>query len=218
MNRQEWLDGGKKSNFQRRYVSKLLREWKLSNGITGKCVIHHRDDTDETRDYNSKHYELWGFNEDGTFEYGKYVLFMTQSEHSRHHAKGGARSEEYRSKISKSLMGRFTGENHPFYGKHHTEEARQRMSKSHTGKILSEEHIRKISESNKGTVRTDIHRDHYRSARQKFSVLYAKYKENGGTLKWNDFCHAVKKGDAEITTTITGEKSPLAKGDKDGKA
>ena len=27
-----------------------------------------------------------------------------------------------------------------------------------------------------------------------------------------------RKGDAEITTTITGEKSPLAKGDNDGKA
>jgi len=26
-----------------------------------------------------------------------------------------------------------------------------------------------------------------------------------------------RKGDAEITTTITGEKSPLAKGDEDGK-
>ena len=27
-----------------------------------------------------------------------------------------------------------------------------------------------------------------------------------------------RKGDAEITTTITGDKSPLAKGDNDGKA
>ena len=48
-------------------------------------MVHHRDDTEETRKYNDEHYELWGFNEDGTFEYGKYVLFVTQSEHNTIH-------------------------------------------------------------------------------------------------------------------------------------
>lgn len=48
--------------------------------------IHHLRDTEEQRKYNDEHYELWGHNLDGTFEYGKYVIFVTQEEHSRIHA------------------------------------------------------------------------------------------------------------------------------------
>lgn len=179
MNRQEYINSKiSRKNPEYKYVHKLLREWKIANNITENCVTHHRDDTEETRKYNEEHYELWGFDENGNFIEGKYVVFMTNSEHTSYHHKGMT----------------------------HTEEVRQRLSKSHTGKILSEEHKRKISEGNKGIVRTNVHRDHYRSARQKFSALYTQYKENGGTLKWNDFCHAAKKGDIELNAKVGNDK------------
>lgn len=198
MNRKEWLENGRTVNRQRNYITKLLKQWKLDNNISGRCVVHHRDDTEETRKYNEEHYELWGFNEDGTFEYGKYIVFMTHREHASYHNSRITRSVEQRKRISDSLIGRFAGENHPLYGKHHTEESRKRMSESHKGKTLSKEARDKISKSNKGTVRTETHKAAYRAARQKFSALYAEYKENGGTLKWNDFCHAVSCGEIEI--------------------
>ena len=42
------------------------------------------------------------------------------------------------------------GENHPFYGKHHTDETRRKMSESRKGKPKTEEWKNKIGESNKG--------------------------------------------------------------------
>lgn len=42
------------------------------------------------------------------------------------------------------------GENHPFYGKHHTAETRRKMSESRKGKPKTEEWKNKIGESNKG--------------------------------------------------------------------
>ena len=45
---------------------------------------------------------------------------------------------------------RFSGENNPHYGKHHTEEARLRISEAHKGKKLSPEVCHAISEGHKG--------------------------------------------------------------------
>lgn len=54
------------------------------------------------------------------------------------------------------MKGKRTGENNPFYGKHHTDEAKERMSKAlsgenhpNYGKHLSEEHKKKLSEAKK---------------------------------------------------------------------
>lgn len=47
--------------------------------------------------------------------------------------KGKFLSEEIKEKIRKSLKGKLSGKNHPFFGKHHTEETRNRISKSKTG-------------------------------------------------------------------------------------
>lgn len=59
---------------------------------------------------------------------------------------GKHRSEETKRKLSEALKGR------PGYwcGKHLTEEAKRKSSESHKGKHLTEEQKRKISESNKG--------------------------------------------------------------------
>lgn len=61
-------------------------------------------------------------------------------------------SEEIKRKMSKG-RGDMSGENNPFYGKHHTEEAKRKISKALSGKkghIQSEETRRKISEAQSG--------------------------------------------------------------------
>jgi group I intron endonuclease len=48
-----------------------------------------------------------------------------------------SRSEEAKKKISESLVGKYSGENHPSYGKHLSEETRKKISESKTGKSTS---------------------------------------------------------------------------------
>lgn len=129
--------------------------------------IHHLRDTEEQRKYNDEHYELWGFNEDGTFEYGKYVVFWTHEHHTYYHSKISEESRQKRSEIAKSLwendeyrnkvVGKRSGELHWCYGKHRDEETREKISKSlsgenhpNYGKHLSDETKGRISEKNKG--------------------------------------------------------------------
>jgi hypothetical protein len=47
--------------------------------------------------------------------------------------------------MSEKRKGKYCGEKHPMYGKHHTEEARQKMSKGLKGKKLTKEHIAHIT-------------------------------------------------------------------------
>lgn len=97
---------------------KLMKKFNIVNG-TNKTEVHHLRDTEEQRNYNDTHYELWGFNEDGTFEYGKYVVFFTHDEHVSYHSQ----SAETRKKLS---------DNNAKYwlGKHHSDETRIKMSES----------------------------------------------------------------------------------------
>ena len=95
-------------------------------------VRHHLRDTEEQRKYNDEHYEYWGFNQDGTFEYGKYVIFITIEEHAKIHK----HSEETRQKISintKMAMAQ--------------DDIRQRCLETHRGFIHSDEQNIKISNS-----------------------------------------------------------------------
>lgn len=73
------------------------------NSDPNATQIHHLRDTEEQRNYNDLHYEYWGFNQDGTFEYGKYVVFVTKEEHLNIHT----HSEESRAKMSASHKKRF---------------------------------------------------------------------------------------------------------------
>ena len=95
-------------------------------------VIHHLRDTEEQRKYNDEHYEYWGFNQDGTFEYGKYVIFVTPEEHAEIHSC----SEETRKKRSESLK-----------GIPRTDEWRKKIGESNTGKTISDKQRKQISES-----------------------------------------------------------------------
>lgn len=69
--------------------------------------------------------------------------------------------EETKMKIRESLVGHTV-----------TDETKRKMSEAKKGKTRSEEAKKKISENNKV---------HF------VSQLYKEYKENGGTMKWNDF-------------------------------
>ena len=181
MNREEWLKKrDRRSTVEYKKIHKLLNNWKSQNDITERCVVHHRDDTEETRKYNEEHYEFWGFNEDGTFEYGKYVIFMTSAEHSKHHHTNKNVSSETRARMSAAHK-----------GEKFSNERRAKMSANHShywkGKALSEETRTKMSAAT--------------SATQKgIGVLYATYKNNGGILKWNEFRKALPNG--EITFEI----------------
>lgn len=147
MNREEYYNNhASYKTFERKYVQELLRQWKIDNNYTCKCVVHHRNDTEECIAYNEAHYELWGFNLDGTFEYGKYVVFMTHAEHSSYHNKGdknSMRRPEVRAKVSATKKGRES----TFKGKHHTEESKQKLCESHLGKRASDETRKKLSEA-----------------------------------------------------------------------
>lgn len=140
-------------------VRVAFAQWKKDNNYTCKCVIHHRDDTEETRAYNNAYYERWGCNEDGSFEYGKYVVFMTLSDHNKYHHTGNATIDK---SISNALVGRVG---------------------AMTNHAHSEETKRKISNAHQGMKHSDSTRDKMELKRQK----YILYKSAGGSLKWNDF-------------------------------
>ena len=181
-NKEYWSQVDALSTSNYKIIRAKLEKWKLANNITERCVVHHRDDTEECLKYNEEHYERWGFNEDGTFEYGKYVVFMTLSEHSMHHN---------------------TGERNSMYGKHHNEETLEKMSVAHKGRIFSDEHRAKISAACKGKSHSEESREKMSAAHKGVGVLYATYKNNGGVLKWNDFQKALGNGE------ITFEMQPI---------
>lgn len=182
MNQKEWKTSGKfKGKYKWYNRTRKLQRSLQCNSDPKATIIHHLRDTEEQRKYNDEHYELWGHNLDGTFEYGKYVVFWTKEVHYAYHAE----SEETRKKNSEGVKASITperrkrmrevqlgeknsmygkrgelapcygrcGELHPMYGKQHTDKAKEQIT--HTMGILKSE--------------------------------YYKYKESGGTLKWNAF-------------------------------
>ena len=70
--------------------------------------------------------------------------------------KGHSVSEETKKKIAEANKGKYTGEKHPMYGKHHSEETKKKMREAHKGnkynlgKHHTEETKKKLSEANKG--------------------------------------------------------------------
>ena len=60
---------------------------------------------------------------------------------------GNVPSEETRKKQSEAKKGKYTGENHPMYNKHHTEEAKIKIGNANKNK--SDEAIRNIIKAHK---------------------------------------------------------------------
>ena len=173
MNFYEWKSGAKyDGKYTWRNKAKQIQKSLWYNKDPNANVIHHLRDTEEQRKYNDEHYELWGHNLDGTFEYGKYVIFVTPKEHAAIHM----RSEETRKKMSVSLKKtfsteeqklkrskqrksewtderkqeyskRFSGEKSINYGRKASDETRRRLSESHKGIKPSKETVLKRSNS-----------------------------------------------------------------------
>ena len=154
---------------------KILKQWMSDNGLSGDYVIHHRDDNEDVIAYNKTHYERWGFSEDGSFEHGKYVIFMTRAAHNKHHHIGNATIGE---RISHSLKGRVGA----MTDHKHSKEARMKISLAHIGMKHSKE------------TRDMMARKQY---------LYKEYTARGGLLKWNSFQPALKNNDPEVFNLIS---------------
>ena len=149
MNQKEWK---KSDKFPGKYewynkTRKLQRSLQFNTDKDAK-VIHHLRDTEEQRKYNDEHYELWGHNLDGTFEYGKYVIFVTKEEHTEIHK----RSEETRKKMKENNV-------KSMLGKHHSESAKYSISNSLKGIKRSDETKKKIGLANKDKVISQKTRD-----------------------------------------------------------
>lgn len=153
MNAKEYWSQRPRDGQYYKIVRPKLEQWRRDNHIHERCCVHHRDDNDEVRLYNSQHYELWGCNLDGTFEYGKYVVFMTTKEHASYHNAGEKNprygvvfSDETREKMRIAGQQKIFTETHKlnisiackgelngFYGKHHSEEQRKKWSEERSG-------------------------------------------------------------------------------------
>ena len=189
-----------------REIQKSLRYNSDPNAI----VIHHLRDTEEQRKYNDEHYELWGHNLDGSFEYGKYVIFVTKSEHRLLHK----HSDETKKKISENNA-------RNMLGKHHSDETKKRISNSRKGKCSGENHFnygkkfssefrKKLSDAHKGKPSSFTGKHHTDEAKRRdgaasrarlavVSEAYHIYKDNGGELNWQLFQRLYKEMNGHVT-------------------
>jgi hypothetical protein len=130
MNQKEWkISERYKDKFKWYNKTRKIQKSLQYNSDPNAKIIHHLRDTDEQRKYNDNHYELWGFeiDENGSehFEYGKYVVFVTEEWHNNYHSQSdetkrknsesvkASMTEDVRKRISESL----TGDKNPMYGK-----------------------------------------------------------------------------------------------------
>lgn len=134
--------------------SREIQQSLKYNPDPNATVRHHLMDTQEQIEYNTNHYEMWGHNLDGTFEYGKYMIFVTKEEHHKIHAlsevtrqriseanNGKKRSEKTKQILSKLHSGnnnpmygvRLIGKRNGMYGKHHTTETKNLLSEKFSG-------------------------------------------------------------------------------------
>ena len=77
------------------------------------------------------------------------------------------KKNEISKKKSKSLKAlNLKGQNHYFYGKHHSKETKQKMSNAGKGRIFSQEHRLKLSEWQKGKTLSAEHRSNLSRAQK----------------------------------------------------
>ena len=176
----------KKSFNYKKAAHELLKQWMIENNLTGKYDIHHRDDTEECRQFNSKnaYYNRWGFDLDGKFEYGKYVIFMSHSAHISYHRKGKQLSQEARNHLSNIQKGKRLSDEHK---KHISENAIPPWK----GKKLPEELKEKLSVAHKDVPLSNMHKQHIKEVMQRYSTAYQEYKSKGGDMTWQQFRHAM---------------------------
>ena len=105
-------------------------------------VRHHLLDTPEQIEYNTNHYEMWGHDLDGSFTYGKYMIFVTEEEHHKIHQV----CIETRRRMRESALRVWKRKDH--IAKMSC--IRKGKSPANKGKPMSDEQKKKIGEANKG--------------------------------------------------------------------
>lgn len=144
MNRQEWLKcSDSEIKWHWYHECEKIRASLEYNPDPNAIHKHHLFDTPEQIAYNNEHYELWGFNEDGTFEYGKYIIFVTQEEHSQIHAS----SDETNEKRCVAMQKKWNDEN---YRKFWLEQQAQ---------SFTEDRLKQISDTTKSQWEDSVIRD-----------------------------------------------------------
>lgn len=190
MNYKEWKKACKEGLAPRRYdnASREIQKSLKYNSDPNATVRHHLRDTEEQRKYNDDHYELWGFeiDENGNehFEYGKYIIFVTEEWHSNYHkdseetkqrksdaSKKRWEDPDYRESQTAAIIkvwsdddrrrkrsAAYTGKGNPFYGKHHSKETLEKLSGENNGmygKHHTEDSRKKMSDSRMGHIVTE---------------------------------------------------------------
>ena len=155
-------------------VRKIQRSLKY-NPNPNATVRHHLRDTEEQRKYNDEHYEYFGFNQDGTFEYGKYVIFVTKEEHTEIHKVSDEtrkklsisnknKSKETLAKMSAASRRNWQNQDYIEKMKHrsehrtyccHTDETKNKISISQKAN-MTDEHRKVISEATKEAMKDPI--------------------------------------------------------------
>ena len=199
-------------------------------------IIHHLRDTEEQRKYNDEHYELWGHNLDGTFEYGKYVIFVTKEEHAEIHKcseetrqkiidNHAEMTDDLRLKISNAVKLAMDNDNvrakisKANKGRKLTEETKEKISTSNKGKHvgennsmygkhLSDEHKRKISEAEKGKITSDETKAKQRESKLgEKNPMYGKHLSDDHKLA----IHNKLAGRKQSEEAISNQKSAIRK-------
>lgn len=144
MNRQEWLEcDNNEIKWYWRNKCEEIRKTLKYNPDPSATHKHHLFNTPEQIEYNNAHYEMWGFNEDGTFEYGKYIIFVTPEEHSQLHAS----SDETNKKRSIAMKKKWGDDNYrEFWLEQHAQS-------------FTEDRLKQMSDTTKSQWADDIIRD-----------------------------------------------------------
>lgn len=151
MNRKEWLEACKNHTpgIYKWYNECLkIRKSLKYNDNPNATHKHHLFNTPEQIAYNNEHYEMWGFNLDGTFGYGKYIIFVTPEEHSALHSESEI-TRQRKGDASRGEKNYFYGTG-PMLGKHFSEEHKIKIGEANTGKKRSDEARKNISNTQKG--------------------------------------------------------------------
>jgi hypothetical protein len=124
---------------------------------------------------------------------------------------GKSPSEKTREKISETLKGKFAGENSSMYGKNHSPEARRKMSEARKGKTLSPEHRRKMSEARKGEKNPIYGKSRSDETKGKISeALKGKFAGENHPLYGKSLSEKTRKKISEARKgKCTGENHPL---------
>ena len=198
-------------NYKRK-ATQYLHQWMEQNNLTGDYIIHHRDDNDEARAYNKANYKLCGHNLDGTFAYGRYVVFMTRSEHMRHHRTGAHLTEEQKRHLSEIN----SGEKHPQFGTHPSDATRKKLSEQKLGsknpmyqKDFTEEHRKHLRESYAGH-RPEVlekNRESNRKRMLQVGTLWRVYKQNNGSLSYPEFISNLAKNNIPSAYLVSNDNA-----------